>query len=117
MVAVVARVEAAGGIGTLEALVMYMCSVVAVGKGIPITLSILTTTPSRLAHRSFNRAPRLVSTPTYLHTTQRWLFLALPVSLLPLLLHNLLCILLPVSPGSVQTAGLPLPHRLLPSPP
>ena len=32
MVAVVARVEAAGGIGTLEARGMYMSSVVAVGK-------------------------------------------------------------------------------------
>jgi len=83
MVAVVARVEAAGGIGTLEARGIYMSSVVAVGKGIPITLPILTTTPSRLARLSPNRTPRLVSTPTYLHTTQRWLFLALPVSLLP----------------------------------
>ena len=117
MVAVVARVEAAGGIGTLEARGMYMSSVVAVGKGIPITLPVLTTTPSRLARLSPNRTPRLVSTPTYLHTTQRWLFLDLPVSLLSLLLHNLLCILLPVSPGSVQMAGLLLPHRLQPSPP
>ena len=80
MVAVVARVEAAGGIGTLEALSICMSSVVAVGKGIPITLPVLTTTPSHLARLSPNRTPRLVSTPTYLHTTQRWLFLALPVS-------------------------------------
>ena len=58
MVAVVARVEAAGGIGTLEARGMYMSSVVAVGKGIPITLPVLTTTPSRLAPYWSSTVPR-----------------------------------------------------------
>ena len=54
MVAVVARVEAAGGIGTLEARGIYMCSVVVVGKGIPITLPVLTTTPSRSARPHYD---------------------------------------------------------------